>query len=143
MAMITAYGLEIPRQALSLDRFREWLGSMGESAPRMCFSSGRLHIEMSTQDYKTHAPVVDAINDVLSSLTKERQLGRYFRHPMNEVGGFQGSSCCWKCTYELRRSAWELPTGATQSPFQSPVTSRPPTLPSAKLPLVYQPVAPP
>ena len=47
----------------------------------MCFSSGRLHIEKSPQDYKTHSPVVDAINDVLVALTKERDLGRSFRAP--------------------------------------------------------------
>jgi hypothetical protein len=81
VALITAYGLEISEQALSLDGFREWLAAMGESAPRMCFSSGRLYIEMSPQDYKTHGPVVDAINDVLAGLTKERNLGRYFRPP--------------------------------------------------------------
>jgi Uma2 family endonuclease len=81
MALITAYGLEIPQQALSLEGFREWLASLGESAPRMCFTSGRLHIEISPQDYKTHGPVADAINDVLVGLTKERDLGRYFRAP--------------------------------------------------------------
>lgn len=81
MAMITAYGLEIPQQALSLEGFREWMVSMGEAAPRMCFSAGRLHIEMSPQDYETHGPVVDAINDELSALTRDRDMGRYFRPP--------------------------------------------------------------
>lgn len=81
VATITAFGLEIPGQALSLAGFREWVASLGESAPRMCFSSGRLHIEMSPQDYKTHAPVVDAINDTLVGITRERDLGRYFRPP--------------------------------------------------------------
>lgn len=81
MATITAYGLEIPGQALSLDGFREWVASMGESAPRTCFSSGRLHIEMSPQDDLTHAPVVHAINDVLAALTAERDSGKYFRPP--------------------------------------------------------------
>jgi Uma2 family endonuclease len=81
MAMITAYGLEIPHTALSLDGFREWVASMGEAAPRMCFTSGRLHIEMSPQDYVTHGPIVDAINDALVALTRERDLGRYFRAP--------------------------------------------------------------
>jgi Uma2 family endonuclease len=54
---------------------------MGASAPRMCISAGRLHIEMRPHDYKTNGPVVDAINDVLAALTKERNLGRYFRPP--------------------------------------------------------------
>lgn len=81
MAMITAYGLEIPRRALSLDGFREWVASMGEPAPRVCFSGGRLHIEMSPQDYITHGPVVDAINDVLARLARERDMGKYFRPP--------------------------------------------------------------
>ena len=76
MAMITAYGLEIPRQAFSLGGFREWVASLGDSAPRMCFSSGRLHIDTSPQDHKAHGPVVDAITDVLASLTKQRDLGR-------------------------------------------------------------------
>jgi Uma2 family endonuclease len=81
MAMITAYGLDIPEQALSLDGFREWLVSLGDSAPRMCFCAGRLHIDRSPQDYRTHGPVVDAINDVLVSLTKQHDLGRYVRAP--------------------------------------------------------------
>jgi Uma2 family endonuclease len=80
-ALITAYGLEIPREALSLGGFREWVASLGELAPRMCFTSGRLHIEMSPQDYETHAPLVDALNDALVRMARDRGIGRYFRPP--------------------------------------------------------------
>jgi Uma2 family endonuclease len=80
-ALITAYGLEIPPEALSLEGFRNWLASLGEEAPRMCFSEGRLHIEMSPQDYETHGPIVDAINDALARRARELGIGRYFRPP--------------------------------------------------------------
>jgi Uma2 family endonuclease len=80
-ALITAYGLEIPQEALSLHGFREWVASLDEPAPRMCFTQGRLHIEMSPQDYRTHAPLVDAINDALAGLARDLGIGRYFRPP--------------------------------------------------------------
>lgn len=75
--MLTIYGLDIPFAVRDLQGFRTWVETLGEDAPRVHFSRGRIHVEMSPQGFETHAPVVDAINSRLRELARAKDLGRY------------------------------------------------------------------
>lgn len=81
MGIITAFGVEIPPEAMSLAGYREWFASLGEGGPRACFNASDLHLEMNAQSYETHAPLVDAIGDTLVALAAAAGLGRYYRPP--------------------------------------------------------------
>lgn len=81
MGTLTVYGLEIPLDVDTLDHFRDWVGGLAEGSPQVHFWQGRVCIETSPQHYRTHAPVVLEINRVLSTLTRERNLGRYYAPP--------------------------------------------------------------
>ncbi len=79
--MLTVQGLEIPHDVHRLERFREWVASFGEGAPRVSFCQGRVNVEMTPQDYRTHEPLVAAINGVLGQLARDENKGRYFMPP--------------------------------------------------------------
>lgn len=81
MMHLTVYGLEIPGETETLDGFRDWVASLGEDAPRVHFSRGRIHIEMPPQNLASHEPLGRAINWVLIKLTADLDLGRYFAPP--------------------------------------------------------------
>ena len=79
---LTVYGLEIPANIYSLDGFRAWVASLGaESGVRATFASGEVFVDMSPQSYKTHEPLVEAINRVLLNLAAESGLGHYYLPP--------------------------------------------------------------
>ncbi len=81
MSTLTVYGLEIPEAIHSLDAFRAWVPTLEEHGPRVHFSQGRVHIEMSPQDLRTHEPVIDGIRHTLRQLAREMDLGRYHSPP--------------------------------------------------------------
>jgi Uma2 family endonuclease len=74
---ITVDGLEIPGEALTLDGFRRWFGSLGERAPRASFLAGRVYVEMTAQSYGHHGPLVEEVNAKLRTLARRLDLGRY------------------------------------------------------------------
>lgn len=81
MASIVVDGLEVPGDAPSLEVFREWVAELGERAPRVHFSRGRMHLEMTPQNVDFHGPLVQAVNSGLVALTKKLDLGRYYSPP--------------------------------------------------------------
>ncbi|MBI4617868.1 MAG: Uma2 family endonuclease [Planctomycetes bacterium] len=81
MRTMSLFGLEIPTNIHTLAGFRRWVGTLDERAPRVHYYRGRVHIEMSPQDYEHHGPVVAAINDVLGPLARELAFGRFFEPP--------------------------------------------------------------
>ncbi|MBI3270811.1 MAG: Uma2 family endonuclease [Planctomycetes bacterium] len=81
MGTITVYDLEIPEGVGTLDGFRRWVATLAEPAPRVHYCKGRVDIQMSPQNYESHAPVVCAINRVLIERTEHLELGRYFVPP--------------------------------------------------------------
>jgi Uma2 family endonuclease len=74
-------GLEIPADVHGLSGFRTWVAGLDETAPLVHYSSGRVHLELSPQDYESHAPVVQAVNGRLLLLAEELGLGKYFLPP--------------------------------------------------------------
>ncbi len=79
---LTVYGLEIPANVHSLAGFRAWVASLGEERRvRATFASGEVFVDMSPQSYKTHEPLVEAINRVLLNLAAESDLGHYYLPP--------------------------------------------------------------
>jgi len=81
MATLTVDGLEIPADVHTLEGFRAWVASLGERAPRVCFSGGEVFVEMSPQSYHGHGYAVAEINAVLTALARELDLGRYCTPP--------------------------------------------------------------
>lgn len=79
-AALTIGGLEIPPEIFTLDGFRAWVARQDENGPRVSFSRGRVHIEVN-QSYRSHEPVVRAINVTLHRLARELGLGRYVFPP--------------------------------------------------------------
>ena len=83
-ANLTVDGLEIPDDIIhTLDGFRAWAATLGEDGPRIHFYDGQVHIEMTPQSYKTHLPIISAINRRLGALAEKLDIGRYF-----EQGGW-------------------------------------------------------
>lgn len=80
-ATITVEGLEIPVEVGTLEGFRNWVATLDERGPRVSFARGKVHVEMSPQDHRTHGPVSGEINRVLSTLARELDLGKYFMAP--------------------------------------------------------------
>lgn len=81
---LTVLGLELPDDIHTLDGFRRWLASLEDApAPRPTgsFIAGKVYIDMSPQDYRSHHPVARAINRVLDRLCEEGDLGKYFTPP--------------------------------------------------------------
>ena len=79
---LTVYGLEIPANIHSLAGFRAWVAGLGEERRvRATFASGEVFVDMSPQSYKTHEPLVEAINRVLLNLAVESGLGHYYLPP--------------------------------------------------------------
>lgn len=74
-------GIEIPWETRTLDGFRRWVATLDESGPRVSFASGRMHVEVSPQNYETHEPLVPAVNATLCALVRELDIGRYFLPP--------------------------------------------------------------
>ena len=78
---LTIFGVVVPWDARTLDGFRRWAATLGERGPRVSFARGRMHVEMTPQNYDTHEPLVAAINTALRGLAHELDLGRYFLPP--------------------------------------------------------------
>ena len=70
--------LVVPADATTLEGFRRWRRQLGEDAPKVHYIDGDLWFDMSPQSYRSHLPVVSAINGVLWPLAAEQDLGRYF-----------------------------------------------------------------
>lgn len=81
MAAITVFGFDVPIEALDLEGFRGWVASLDEETARVHFHRGSIHVEKSAQDYETHGPVVQRINEVLAVRAHDLGLGRYFAPP--------------------------------------------------------------
>ncbi len=82
MPSLTVYGLEIPTDVHSLDGFRAWVARLGEErGVRATFASGEVFVDVSPQSYRTHEPLVEAINRVLLNLAGESGLGHYYLPP--------------------------------------------------------------
>ena len=81
--LLNVLGIEVPAGAHTLAGFREWVSGLPEVGPRprATFCSGGVYVEMSPQDYDTHAPLVAEINTVLNGLTRKGELGMYFMPP--------------------------------------------------------------
>ncbi len=73
--------LEIPSDVFTLPGFRAWVATLGESAPLVSFSGGNVHVEMSPQNYRSHAPLTAEVTAVLGSLARDEGLGMYFPAP--------------------------------------------------------------
>lgn len=78
---LTIGGLEIPKTVDTLEGFRRWVGRLGDEAPRVHYSRGKVHIEMTPQSYDHHEPLADEINGVLRELAKALDLGKYYMPP--------------------------------------------------------------
>ena len=74
-------GVEVPWEARTLEGFRAWVATFDERGPRVSFARGTVHVDMSPQSYRTHEPLVQALNTALATLTRELDLGRYFMPP--------------------------------------------------------------
>lgn len=75
---LTIDELTIPTEIDQLEVFRAWVGELGEDAPRVHFSRGKVWIQVSPQDYFSHLRLVGAINARLELLAKELDLGEYW-----------------------------------------------------------------
>jgi Uma2 family endonuclease len=80
-AVIAFDGFEVPVSAARLDGFRAWVSTLDEQGPRVSFCAGRVFVEMSPQSYRSHGPLVTAINRTLGSMTTDRDLGMYCTPP--------------------------------------------------------------
>lgn len=80
MPTLTVGELEIPFDVMSLEGFRAWVQTLGEDGPRVCFYDGDVFVEMM-QSYRSHGPVVSAVNRRLAALADQLQLGVYFDPP--------------------------------------------------------------
>lgn len=80
MPTLTVGELEIPFDVTSLEGFRAWVQTLGEDGPRVCFYDGDVFVEMM-QSYRSHGPVVSAVNRRLAALADQLQLGVYFDPP--------------------------------------------------------------
>jgi Uma2 family endonuclease len=75
---LTIDDLTIPTEIDQLEVFRAWVSELGEDAPRVHFSRGRVWIQVSPQEYFSHLRLVGAINAGLELLAKELDLGEYW-----------------------------------------------------------------
>lgn len=75
---LTIDELTIPTEIDQLEVFRAWVSELGEDAPRVHFSRGKVWIQVSPQDYFSHLRLVGAINARLELLAKELDLGEYW-----------------------------------------------------------------
>ncbi len=101
--LIAFDGFEVPVSATSLHGFRAWASSLEQGGPRVSFWAGRVFVEMSPQSYRSHGPVVAAINRTLGNLTAQRDLGMFFTPPSwftHEPSGLStepdGFLVCWR-----------------------------------------------
>jgi Uma2 family endonuclease len=81
MAVLQVDGLRIPFEVRTLEGFRDWFCGLGDDAPRATFVGGDVFVEMTPQSYRTHAPIVKAINKVLMALGEDSGRGEYFWSP--------------------------------------------------------------
>lgn len=82
MAGLTVNGVEIPRDVYALDGFRAWVSGLDRGAHvRAAFAGGEVFVDVSPQNYRTHEPLVEAINRVLLGLAAELGLGHYYLPP--------------------------------------------------------------
>lgn len=87
MAMLYVDGLQIPFEARTLNGFRKWFGGLGEDAPRASYVGGNVYVEsfggvdMTPQNFRTHAPIVQAINSALGALAVASGRGMYHCPP--------------------------------------------------------------
>jgi Uma2 family endonuclease len=75
---LTIDDLTIPTEIDQLEVFRAWVSELGEDAPRVHFSRGKVWIQVSPQDYFSHLRLVGAINARLELLAEELDLGEYW-----------------------------------------------------------------
>jgi Putative restriction endonuclease len=75
---LTIGDLDVPLDIDRLEVFRAWVSSLGEDAPRVHYSRGRVWIDVSPQDYLRHLDLVGQINARLILLAKELDLGQYW-----------------------------------------------------------------
>lgn len=75
---LTIDELTIPTEIDQLEVFRAWVSELGEDAPRVHFSRGKVWIQVSPQDYFSHLRLIGAINARLELLAKELDLGEYW-----------------------------------------------------------------
>jgi Uma2 family endonuclease len=81
MPVITVDGREIPLEDIqTLDGFRTWAATI-EGSLRASWIDGEVFIEMSPQDYLSHAPLVKEVGFVLEGLNRELDLGEYYGPP--------------------------------------------------------------
>ncbi|MGE0712057.1 MAG: Uma2 family endonuclease [Planctomycetota bacterium] len=74
--------MEIPRDIHSLAGFRRWVEGLGEdSGLQATYASGEVFVDVSPQSYRTHGPLVAAINRVLLGLAAAEGLGQYHLPP--------------------------------------------------------------
>lgn len=80
---LNVLGIEVPAGVHTLAGFRDWVASLPDSGPRprATFCSGGVYVEMSPQDYESHAPVVMEVNRVLATLAVDSELGMYYGAP--------------------------------------------------------------
>lgn len=75
---LTIDELTIPTEIDQLEVFRAWVSELGEDAPRVHFSRGKVWIQVSPQDYFSHLRLLGAINARLELLARELDLGEYW-----------------------------------------------------------------
>jgi Uma2 family endonuclease len=77
MPTLTIDQLEIPFDIQTLEGFRAWVRTLGESAPLVSFIDGDVFVEMTPQNYRTHSPVVACVNGALNALAEAGGTGMY------------------------------------------------------------------
>jgi len=75
---LTLDDLRVPLDIDRLDVFRAWVRELGEDAPRVHYSRGRVWIQVSPQDYVRHLRLVGQVNARLILLAQELDLGQYW-----------------------------------------------------------------
>lgn len=77
---LTIGELDIPSDVHTLEGFRAWVRTLDEPGPAVSFIGGDVFVEMN-QSYRTHGPVVTAINAALTGLAVEQGVGMYCTPP--------------------------------------------------------------
>lgn len=73
--------LEIPSDVFSLAGFRAWVAELGDQGPRVSYCGGNVHVDVTPQNYRSHAPLTAEVTGVLGSLARTGELGMYFSAP--------------------------------------------------------------
>src|SRR5689334_7541165 len=81
MPVLQVDALRIPFAVRTLEGVRVWTASLDEQHPLVSFVDGHVFVAMTPQNYRTHAPIVQAINTVLGALAVATGRGMYFGAP--------------------------------------------------------------